>query len=77
MTRIDLQNILFDQESNHLTAIQDFDFSHVASLVDEYFCFLHSIHSLLTGPLEGEEFKGLGDGEGSKTGGAGRSNARR
>lgn len=59
MTRIDLQNILFDQESNHLTAIQDFDFSHVASLVDEYFCFLHSIYSLLTGPLEGEEFKTL------------------
>jgi Ser/Thr protein kinase RdoA (MazF antagonist) len=33
----DLMNFLFDPETLQITAILDYDFSHVASPLDEYF----------------------------------------
>jgi hypothetical protein len=57
--RTDLQNILFDPKSNSLTALLDFDFSHIASPADEYFYSFLSIHGLLAGPLESDESEAL------------------
>jgi len=44
--------MLFDIESNRLTALLDFDFSHVATLADEYFYSMASLGHLILGPLE-------------------------
>lgn len=59
LTRLDLQNDLFDPTSNRLTAILDFDFTHIATPANEYFYSFPSIHGLLIGPLEGEEYEAL------------------
>jgi hypothetical protein len=42
-----------------ITGLLDFDFSHVASPVDEYFYSFPSINGILTGPFEGGEMKEL------------------
>ena len=34
---VDIHNMLFDEETNRITALLDFDFAYVASRVDEYF----------------------------------------
>jgi hypothetical protein len=59
LTRIGLQNILFDQKSNRHTAILDFNFAHVASAAGEDFSSFPSIHGLLMGSLESEEMETL------------------
>ncbi|KAK9787636.1 putative Beta-galactosidase [Seiridium cardinale] len=48
----DIFNMLFDVESNRLTALLDFDFSHVATPADEYFYSMGLLGHLLLGPLE-------------------------
>ncbi len=47
------------QKTNCLTAILDFDFTHIASPADEYSFSSQSIHGLLAGPCESEEFETL------------------
>ena len=48
--------MLFDQTSNRVTALLDFDFSHIATAADEYFYSLRTFGALLAGPFEeGEE----------------------
>jgi hypothetical protein len=49
---LDIFNMLFDVESNRLTALLDFDFSHVATPADEYFYSMASLGHLVLGPLE-------------------------
>lgn len=48
-----MHNILFDNNTNRITALLDWDFSHVASAADEYFYSFQSIHSLVA-PTTGE-----------------------
>ncbi|KAH8590718.1 kinase-like domain-containing protein [Bisporella sp. PMI_857] len=50
----DLQNILFDKDTLEITALLDFEFSHIGSPLDEYFWSFNSIHGLLPG-LEHDE----------------------
>lgn len=50
--RSDIFNMLFDVESNRLTALLDFDFSHVATPADEYFYSMGLLGHILLGPLE-------------------------
>lgn len=45
-------NMLFDPSSNRVTALLDFDFSHVASPADEYFYSFKTFGALLAGPFE-------------------------
>jgi hypothetical protein len=48
--------MLFDPASNRLTALLDFDFSHIATPADEYFYSFRTVGALLAGPFEkGEE----------------------
>ncbi|KAK4442929.1 kinase-like domain-containing protein [Podospora aff. communis PSN243] len=47
---LDLHNLLFDPPTNTITALIDFDFSHVASQADEYFYSLDTLHSLVFPP---------------------------
>lgn len=42
-----MHNLLFDARTNRLTALLDWDFSHVASAADEYFYSFDSIHGLV------------------------------
>ena len=51
---IDVFNMLFDPETNKLTALIDYDFSHVASQADEFFYSLDRLHGLLTPPNTGD-----------------------
>ncbi|KAF8859192.1 hypothetical protein BDZ45DRAFT_725477 [Acephala macrosclerotiorum] len=51
----DVENILIDPETLQLTAPLDFDFSHIASLGDEYFYSFASFHSIVASPFEGEQ----------------------
>lgn len=56
LTTVDTFNMLFDPVSNRLTAVLDFDFSHVATPADEYFYSFRTVGALLAGPFEeGEE----------------------
>lgn len=55
----DLQNILYDPDKIEITGLVDYDFSHVASPVDEYFYSFPSIHGILVGPFEGGEMEHL------------------
>lgn len=48
----DIFNMLFDVESNRLTALLDFDFAHVATPADEYFYSMGMLGYILLGPLE-------------------------
>ncbi|KAG9228693.1 kinase-like domain-containing protein [Amylocarpus encephaloides] len=45
-------NMLFDPTSNRLTALLDFDLSHIATPADEYFYSFRTVGALLTGPFE-------------------------
>ena len=51
---LDLHNLHFDLESGHLTALLDFDFSHIASAADEYFLSFDQIESLVPPKYVGE-----------------------
>ena len=44
--------MLFDIDSNRLTALLDFDFSHVATPADEYFYSMALLGHIVLGPLE-------------------------
>lgn len=46
-TDIDPNNMLYDKETMTITALLDFDFSHIASPVDEYFYSFYTIHGIL------------------------------
>ncbi|KAK6215638.1 hypothetical protein QIS74_08657 [Colletotrichum tabaci] len=48
---LDGHNILFDEGTNKLTALLDYDFGHVGSQADEYFYSFPSIHGLLIPPF--------------------------
>ena len=48
-------NILFDEESKRITALIDYDFSLIASQIDEYFYSFHEAGGLLAGPGEDDE----------------------
>ena len=48
----DLHNILFDEDTNRITALLDFDFGHIGSQADEYFYSFAAINSLLVPPFE-------------------------
>ncbi|KAK9427749.1 kinase-like domain-containing protein [Lipomyces doorenjongii] len=54
---LDLQNILIDPTTLHLTALLDFDFSHIASPADEFFYSFSLVHGILTGPFEEAEME--------------------
>ncbi|EHL03113.1 hypothetical protein M7I_0805 [Glarea lozoyensis 74030] len=45
-------NMLFDPSSNLLTALLDFDLSHIATPADEYFYSFRTLGALLAGPFE-------------------------
>ncbi|KAI0433296.1 hypothetical protein F5Y09DRAFT_299095 [Xylaria sp. FL1042] len=49
---LDTYNMLVDPISNKLTAILDFDLSHVASPAEEYFYSLTNLGSMLAGPFD-------------------------
>ncbi|KAF4834451.1 hypothetical protein CGCTS75_v003200 [Colletotrichum tropicale] len=49
----DGNNILFDEVTNKLTALLDYDFGHIGSQADEYFYSFHSIHGLMIPPFTG------------------------
>lgn len=44
--------MLFDPASNRLTALLDFDLSHIATPADEYFYSFGTVGALLAGPFE-------------------------
>ncbi|KAE9575029.1 hypothetical protein CGCF415_v005089 [Colletotrichum fructicola] len=50
----DGNNILFDEATNKLTALLDYDFGHIGSQADEYFYSFHSIHGLMIPPFTGD-----------------------
>lgn len=49
---LDVENLLIDPETLQLTALLDFDFSHIASPGDEYFYSFPSFHGIVAGPFE-------------------------
>lgn len=49
---LDIHNILYDPETNDITAVLDFQFSHVASAGDEYFYSLDRIQGLVSPPVQ-------------------------
>jgi hypothetical protein len=49
---IDTFNMLFDPTSNRLTALVDFDLSHIATPADEYLYSFRTLGALLASPLE-------------------------
>ncbi|CAI0643667.1 unnamed protein product [Colletotrichum noveboracense] len=49
----DGNNILFDEATNKLTALLDYDFGHIGSQADEYFYSFPSIHGLMIPPFTG------------------------
>ncbi|KAI8236909.1 hypothetical protein K4K54_001710 [Colletotrichum sp. SAR 10_86] len=49
----DGNNILFDEATNKLTALPDYDFGHIGSQADEYFYSFPSIHGLMIPPFTG------------------------
>jgi aminoglycoside phosphotransferase (APT) family kinase protein len=56
---LDLQNFLIDPETIHLTALLDFDFSHIASPAEEFFYPFFLIHGILASTFEYEEHDAL------------------
>ncbi|KAF6816302.1 hypothetical protein CPLU01_13898 [Colletotrichum plurivorum] len=47
----DGNNVLFDEATNKITALLDYDFGHIGSQADEYFYSFPSIHGLLIPPF--------------------------
>lgn len=54
-----LENLLFDPETLQLTALLDYDFTHIASLSDEFFYSFIDFHGIVPGPLETGELQQL------------------
>ncbi|KAL3294812.1 phosphotransferase enzyme family protein [Colletotrichum asianum] len=50
----DGNNVLFDEATNKLTALLDYDFGHIGSQADEYFYSFHSIQGLMIPPFTGD-----------------------
>lgn len=49
---------MYDETSNRLTGLLDFDFFHIATPADEYFYSFRTVGALLAGPFEpGDEGK--------------------
>lgn len=51
----DTFNMLVNPQSGKLTALVDFDLSHIASPAEEYFYSLRTLGSLLVGPFDDDE----------------------
>ena len=47
--------MLFDPETNEITALLDYDFGHIGSQADEYFYSLGELHGLLVPPFQEED----------------------
>ncbi|CZR67405.1 uncharacterized protein PAC_17304 [Phialocephala subalpina] len=58
-----VENLLIDPETLQLTAILDFDFSHIASPADEYFYPFPSFHGIVAGPFEEGEQRTLNEAQ--------------
>lgn len=54
-----LENLLFDPETLQLTALLDYDFTHIASLNDEFFYSFMDFHGIVSGPFETGELQQL------------------
>lgn len=50
-----LENILFDPDTFKVTALLDFDFTHIASPSDEFFYSFPDFHGIVPGPFERED----------------------
>ncbi|KAJ5526499.1 hypothetical protein N7513_010658 [Penicillium frequentans] len=55
----DIHNILIDLDSLQITALLDFDFSHVSFVAEEFLYSFLFIHGLLMGPIEEDEYVAL------------------
>jgi hypothetical protein len=53
------ENISFDSATNRITALLDFDFTHIASPANEFFYPFPSFHGILSGPFEPKENEAL------------------
>lgn len=51
-----MSNLLFDRKTNVLTAVVDFDFSHVGAPISEYLFSFYDTNGLLAGRAETERF---------------------
>jgi hypothetical protein len=54
-----LENILFDPETLRITALLDYDFTHIASPCDEFFYSFIDFHGIVPGPFEDAEMQQL------------------
>lgn len=54
-----LENILFDPETLQVTALLDYDFTHIASTADEFFYSFMDFHGLVPGPSEDPQMESL------------------
>jgi len=54
-----LENILFDPDTLQVTALLDFDFSHIASPGEEFFYSFPDFHGVIPGPFAGPEMESL------------------
>lgn len=55
----DIHNILYNPETNDITAVLDFQFSHIASAADEYFYSFDRIQGLVSPPVQSGNKKPL------------------
>ncbi|KAJ5986157.1 hypothetical protein N7451_010522 [Penicillium sp. IBT 35674x] len=55
----DIHNMLIDPDSLQITALLDFDFSHISFAVEEFLYSFFFIHGLLVGPIEEDEYIAL------------------
>jgi hypothetical protein len=53
------ENILIDPDRCQITAVLDFDFTHIDSQADEYFYSFAKFHGIVPGPFEGGEMEEL------------------
>ncbi|PQE19425.1 Phosphotransferase enzyme family protein [Rutstroemia sp. NJR-2017a BBW] len=53
------ENILINPDTCQITAILDFDFTHIGSQADEYFYSFAEFHGIVPGPFEGGEMEEL------------------
>lgn len=51
--------MLIDPDTLHITALLDFDFSHVSFVAEEFLYSFLFIHGLLMGPIEDDEYVAL------------------
>jgi aminoglycoside phosphotransferase (APT) family kinase protein len=57
--RLDLQNFLIGPTTLRLTALLDFDFSHIASSADEFSYSVFLIHGIPARPFEDAEHESI------------------